>query len=256
MRNWQWWKLFAKVKPLLNFAKDEEERKRKEEEYDKMKESLEKIEKVKKELEAQNVTLTEQKNDIYLQLQTQEDTMAELEERLEKFVSEKADFEAQIKEMEEKLLDEEDAAAELEDLKKKLTGENDLLKQDIEDLESSLAKVLHLSLFNSQATSVALKIVFLHWTINMLYAYKIYPFNAVLYSHLGSSRFFTVFVSVICGYCFVYIFEVHLRFYFMFHEYTGYLLIKPSSGEWIQTFLASFMFTFFLFFFNNLDMDK
>lgn len=132
----------------MNFAKDEEERERKEKEFDSIKENLEKMEKTKKELEALNVTLTEQKNDIYLELQAKEDTMIEMEERIEKFVLEKADFESQIKEMEEKLLDEEDAAAELEDLRKKLTGENDELKKDIEDLESTLAKVCYNRLYN------------------------------------------------------------------------------------------------------------
>lgn len=107
----------------------------------KLREDLAKCERLKKELEVQNVTLLEQKNDLYLQLQTEQDAVADLEERVEKLVTQKADFESQIKEMEERLLDEEDAAAELEVIKRKMEGENDELKKDIEDLENSLAKV-------------------------------------------------------------------------------------------------------------------
>ena len=43
--------------------------------------------------------------------------------------------------MEERLLDEEDAAADLEEKKKKMDAENKALKEDIEDLENTLAKV-------------------------------------------------------------------------------------------------------------------
>ena len=46
--------------------------KKKLEEMEKMKDELTKCERMKKELEEQNVTLLEQKNDIYLQLQTEQ----------------------------------------------------------------------------------------------------------------------------------------------------------------------------------------
>lgn len=111
---------------------------------EKIKEELEKISRIKKELEEQNVTLLEQKNDIYLQLQTEQDSLVDAEDRIEKLINQKADLESQLKEMEERLLDEEDAAADLEGIKKKMESENDELKKDIEDLENSLAKVLPL----------------------------------------------------------------------------------------------------------------
>ncbi|CAG2223442.1 MYH6_7 [Mytilus edulis] len=140
LKNWQWWKLYAKVKPLLNIARQEEEMTKKLEQLKKLEEDLAKCERLKKELEVQNVTLLEQKNDLFIQLQTEQDNVIDLEQRVEQLVTQKADYESQIKEMEERLLDEEDAAAELETIKKKMEGENDELKKDIEDLESSLAK--------------------------------------------------------------------------------------------------------------------
>jgi hypothetical protein len=38
----------------------------------------------------------EQKNNLYIQLQTEQDTVIELEERVEQLVTQKADFEAQM----------------------------------------------------------------------------------------------------------------------------------------------------------------
>ncbi len=53
-------------------ARQEDEMRAKEEEYKKTKEELDKVSKIKKELEEQNVTLTQAKNDIYLQLQAEQ----------------------------------------------------------------------------------------------------------------------------------------------------------------------------------------
>jgi hypothetical protein len=46
---------------------------------------------VLKELEIQNVTLLEQKNDLFLQLQTEQDNVTDLEQRVEQLVTQKAD---------------------------------------------------------------------------------------------------------------------------------------------------------------------
>lgn len=78
---------------------------------------------------------------MYIQLQAEQDNLIDAEEKIEKLISQKVEYEQQIKDMEERLLDEEDAAAELEEKKKKMESENKTLKEDIEDLENSLAKV-------------------------------------------------------------------------------------------------------------------
>ncbi|XP_059177767.1 myosin heavy chain, striated muscle-like isoform X1 [Physella acuta] len=140
LKNWLWWRLYVKVKPLLNIARAEDDMKKKEEELEKTKTELEKTEKLRKELEEQNVGLLQAKNDLYIQLQAEQDNLIDAEEKIEKLISQKAEYESQIKEMEERLLDEEDAAAELEEKRKKMDAENKALKEDIEDLENSLAK--------------------------------------------------------------------------------------------------------------------
>ncbi|KAF8560908.1 hypothetical protein P879_09778, partial [Paragonimus westermani] len=140
LRNWPWWRLYTKVKPMLNIARQEEEMKKAAEELGKLKEEFEKLEKFKKELEEQNVTVLQQKNDLFLQLQTEQDSLAEAEEKISSLVLQRGDLETRIKEMEERLADEEDAAANLGEMKKKLSAEIEELKKDVEDLESSLQK--------------------------------------------------------------------------------------------------------------------
>jgi len=96
MRNWQWWKLYTRVKPLLSVARQEDELKKKEEELDKTKEELAKVLKLKKELEEQNVTLLQTKNDLFLQLQAEQDNISDLEERISQLVNQKGNYEEQV----------------------------------------------------------------------------------------------------------------------------------------------------------------
>lgn len=57
LRNWPWWKLYTKVKPLLSVARQEEELKKLEDDFKAMKETLEKEEKLRKEVEDNNSKL-------------------------------------------------------------------------------------------------------------------------------------------------------------------------------------------------------
>jgi len=97
MRNWQWWKLYTRVKPLLSVARQEDEMKKKEEELEKTKQELAKVSKIKKELEEQNVTLLQTKSDLFLQLQAEQDNVSDLEERIAQLVNQKGDYEEQVK---------------------------------------------------------------------------------------------------------------------------------------------------------------
>ena len=115
--------------------------KKKEEELETTKEDLAKCEKVKKQLEEQNVTLLQAKNDLFLQVQAEQDNMNDAEERISQLVTQKADYEQQIKDMEERLQDEEGSCDQLEELKRKLEEGVDKLKTDVEDLETNLQKV-------------------------------------------------------------------------------------------------------------------
>ncbi len=72
LKDWGWWRLYTRVKPMLSMAHAEDEMKIKEDEYKKNKEELEKIAQIKRELEEQNITLTQVKNDIFLELQAEQ----------------------------------------------------------------------------------------------------------------------------------------------------------------------------------------
>ncbi|KAI8494692.1 Myosin N-terminal SH3-like domain [Branchiostoma belcheri] len=70
----------------------------------------------------------------------EQDNLADAEERCAALIKTKADYEAQIQELRERLEDEEDANAELTSSKRKIEEECDELKHDIEDLEMTLSK--------------------------------------------------------------------------------------------------------------------
>ena len=48
------------------------------------------------------MTLLQAKNDLFLQLQTEQDTLAECEDKIVTLVNQKADYEQQVKEYEER----------------------------------------------------------------------------------------------------------------------------------------------------------
>ncbi|XP_046579110.1 LOW QUALITY PROTEIN: myosin heavy chain, striated muscle-like [Haliotis rubra] len=140
MRNWLWWRFYTKVKPLLSIQAAEDEMKLKEEELAKTKEELTKVNQRCKELEEQSVDLMESKNKMFLEVQTQQDTIDDCEERIEQLLKGKEDFKNQVKELEDRLLDEEDANADAVENRKKMESEKDALKKNVENLEGSLKK--------------------------------------------------------------------------------------------------------------------
>merc|ERR1712025_186762 len=93
LKNWLWWRLYVKVKPLLAVAAQEDEMKVKEEELVKTKETLEKTEKKLKEFEEQNVSLYQAKNDLFIELQAEQDKLIDMEEKVEGLITHKIEFE-------------------------------------------------------------------------------------------------------------------------------------------------------------------
>ncbi|CAF3425009.1 unnamed protein product [Rotaria sp. Silwood1] len=140
LRNWPWWKLYTKVKPLLSVARQEEEMKKLEDEYKALKEAFEKEEKLRKETEESNARLIKDKNDMYLQLEAERANTSGAEERLARLVTQKADLEQQVKDMEERINEEEETSAELNNKRKKLEHDIDGLKKDIDDMRLNLQK--------------------------------------------------------------------------------------------------------------------
>ncbi|XP_036388524.1 myosin-7-like [Megalops cyprinoides] len=141
VKHWPWMKLFFKIKPLLRSAATEKELANLREEFLKLKEALEKSEAKRKELEEKQVTLIQEKNDLSLQLQAEQDNLADAEDRCDLLIKAKIQLEAKLKEMTERLEDEEEVNASILAKKRKLEDECAELKKDIDDLEITLAKV-------------------------------------------------------------------------------------------------------------------
>ncbi|CAF92967.1 unnamed protein product, partial [Tetraodon nigroviridis] len=141
VKNWPWMKLFFKIKPLLKSAEAEKEMASMKDEFNKLKEALEKSESRRKELEEKIVTLLQEKNNLTLQIQSEQDTLTDAEERCEQLIKSKIHLEAKLKEMAERLEDEEEMNADLTAKRRKLEDECSELKKDIDDLELTLAKV-------------------------------------------------------------------------------------------------------------------
>ncbi|NWI83261.1 MYH7 protein, partial [Dryoscopus gambensis] len=141
VKNWSWMKLFFKIKPLLKSAQTEKEMSNLKEEFQKLKEALEKSEAKRKELEEKQVSMIQEKNDLTLQLQAEQDNLADAEERCDLLIKSKIQLEAKVKELMERVEDEEEMNSELTAKKHKLEDECAELKKDIDDLEITLAKV-------------------------------------------------------------------------------------------------------------------
>ncbi|XP_042574144.1 myosin-7 [Cyprinus carpio] len=141
VKNWPWMKLYFKIKPLLKSAEAEKEMANMKDEFAKLKEAYAKSEARRKELEEKMVSLLQEKNDLQLQVQAEQDNLCDAEERCDQLIKNKIQLEAKAKELTERLEDEEEMNAELTAKKRKLEDECSELKKDIDDLELTLAKV-------------------------------------------------------------------------------------------------------------------
>ncbi|XP_063225491.1 myosin heavy chain, muscle isoform X17 [Bacillus rossius redtenbacheri] len=140
LRTWPWWKLWQRVKPLLNVSRIEDEIKKLEEKAQKAQEAFEREEKARKELEVLNSKLLQEKTDLLSQLEGEKGSLSDFQEKTNKLQAQKADVESQLHEVQERLQQEEDARNQLFQSKKKLEQELSGLKKDVEDLELSLQK--------------------------------------------------------------------------------------------------------------------
>uniref|UniRef100_A0A8B9LX90 Myosin-11-like n=1 Tax=Astyanax mexicanus TaxID=7994 RepID=A0A8B9LX90_ASTMX len=143
LRNWQWWRLFTKVKPLLQVTRQEEELSLKEDELNKAKESAIKFETELKDITLKHTQMVEERNALQEQLQAETELYAEMEARLEeeedrsdarqKLQLEKVTCEGKIKKLEDDIL-------VMEDQNNKLLKERKLLEERVADYSANLAE--------------------------------------------------------------------------------------------------------------------
>uniref|UniRef100_A0A8B9TW33 Myosin heavy chain 11 n=1 Tax=Anas platyrhynchos TaxID=8839 RepID=A0A8B9TW33_ANAPL len=120
LRNWQWWRLFTKVKPLLQVTRQEEEMQAKDEELQRTKERQQKAEAELKELEQKHTQLCEEKNLLQEQLQAETELYAEAEEMRVRLAAKKQELEEILHEMEARIEEEEERSQQLQAEKKKM----------------------------------------------------------------------------------------------------------------------------------------
>uniref|UniRef100_A0A4W6FLG6 Myosin-9 n=1 Tax=Lates calcarifer TaxID=8187 RepID=A0A4W6FLG6_LATCA len=131
LRNWQWWRLFTKVKPLLQVTRQEEEMLAKEEELVKVKERQQQAEEQLKEYEAKQQQLSAEKLALQEQLQAETELCAEAEEMRVRLATRKQELEDILHDLESRLEEEEERVTQLHTERKKM-------QQNITDLEQQL----------------------------------------------------------------------------------------------------------------------
>ncbi|XP_042279618.1 myosin-10 isoform X3 [Thunnus maccoyii] len=131
LRNWQWWRLFTKVKPLLQVTRQDEEIQVREAELQKAKDKLTRVEQDFFELDKKHVQLLEEKAVLADQLQAEAELFAEAEEMRARLANRKQELEEVLGELESRLEEEEERGVQL-------TNEKKRMQQNIQDLEEQL----------------------------------------------------------------------------------------------------------------------
>merc|ERR1719466_661960 len=131
LRNWTWWRLFTKVKPLLDVTRQEEDLHLKEKELEKVNEMKKKLESSMDEIQRQNDQLAADKALLQEQLAQETEMHIETEEMRAQAAAKKVELEELFKDMEDRLDDVEDRNELLKQEKKRM-------QQNIKDLEDQL----------------------------------------------------------------------------------------------------------------------
>uniref|UniRef100_A0A673B8E3 Myosin-10-like n=1 Tax=Sphaeramia orbicularis TaxID=375764 RepID=A0A673B8E3_9TELE len=141
LRHWQWWRLFTKVKPLLQVTRQEEEMQAKDEELVKVKEKQSKVEGELMEMERKHQQLMEEKNILAEQLQAETELFAEAEEMRARLASKKQELEEILHDLESRLEEEEERTQGMQNEKKKMQSHIQDLEEQLDEEEAARQKL-------------------------------------------------------------------------------------------------------------------
>uniref|UniRef100_A0A669ER56 Myosin, heavy chain 11b, smooth muscle n=1 Tax=Oreochromis niloticus TaxID=8128 RepID=A0A669ER56_ORENI len=141
LKNWQWWRLFTKVKPLLQVTRQEEEMGQKEEELKTAKEVAAKTEAELKDITQKHTQLMEERAQLELKLQAETELCAEAEEMRVRLEAKKQELEEVLHEMEARLEEEEDRSNALQQEKKEMEQQLQLMEAHIAQEEDAKQKL-------------------------------------------------------------------------------------------------------------------
>uniref|UniRef100_A0A8C4TIQ5 Myosin heavy chain 10 n=1 Tax=Erpetoichthys calabaricus TaxID=27687 RepID=A0A8C4TIQ5_ERPCA len=141
LRHWQWWRLFTKVKPLLQVTRQEEEMQAKDEELLKVKEKHGKVERELVEMERKNQQIIEEKNILAEQLQAETELFAEAEEMRARLAAKKQELEEILHDLESRVEEEEERNQSLQSEKKKMQAHVQDLEEQLDEEEAARQKL-------------------------------------------------------------------------------------------------------------------
>uniref|UniRef100_A0A3B4V627 Myosin, heavy chain 10, non-muscle n=1 Tax=Seriola dumerili TaxID=41447 RepID=A0A3B4V627_SERDU len=141
LRHWQWWRLFTKVKPLLQVTRQEEELQAKDEELIKVKERQLKVENELVEMERKHQQLIEEKNILAEQLHAETELFADAEEMRVRLLSRKQELEEILHDLESRVEEEEERNQSLQNEKKKMQSHIQDLEEQLDEEEAARQKL-------------------------------------------------------------------------------------------------------------------
>ncbi|XP_034053089.1 myosin-10 isoform X6 [Gymnodraco acuticeps] len=142
LRNWQWWRLFTKVKPLLQVTRQDEEIQVREADLQKAKDHVTRVEQDYTDLDKKHAQLIEEKSVLADQLQAEAELFAEAEEMRARLASRKQELEEVLGEMETRLEEEEERGTQLTNEKKRMQQNVQDLEEQLEEEESARQRLL------------------------------------------------------------------------------------------------------------------
>ncbi|XP_064423687.1 myosin-10 isoform X1 [Latimeria chalumnae] len=141
LRHWQWWRLFTKVKPLLQVTRQEEELQAKDDELLKVKEKQSKVEAELVEMERKHQQILEEKNILAEQLQAETELFAEAEEMRARLAAKKQELEEILHDLEARVEEEEERNQLLQNEKKKTQMHIQDLEEQLDEEEAARQKL-------------------------------------------------------------------------------------------------------------------
>ncbi|XP_031242283.1 myosin-14 isoform X1 [Mastomys coucha] len=131
LRNWQWWRLFIKVKPLLQVTRQDEVLQARAQELQKVQELQQQSAREVGELQSRVAQLEEERTRLAEQLRAEAELCSEAEETRTRLAARKQELELVVSELEARVGEEEECSRQLQSEKRRL-------QQHIQELETHL----------------------------------------------------------------------------------------------------------------------
>ncbi|XP_073458728.1 myosin-10-like isoform X5 [Aquarana catesbeiana] len=141
LRHWQWWRLFTKVKPLLQVTRQDEVMQAKVVELQKVKDNQVKAEQELKDMGSKYQQLMEEKSILAEQLQAETELFAEAEEMRARLAAKKQELEEILHDLESRVEEEEERNLQLQNEKKKMQTHVQDLEEQLEEEEAARQKL-------------------------------------------------------------------------------------------------------------------